>query len=741
MRQDSRLLRIFASFTIGFFIVNLLSITPALAGKGDTRKMRNHINRLKSEKSPYLLQHAGNPVDWYPWGPEAFEKALKENKPIFLSIGYSTCHWCHVMAHESFEDPEVAKLMNETFVSIKVDREERPDIDSVYMTVCQMMTGGGGWPLTVIMTPDKRPFLAGTYFPKESRFGRIGMLDLIPRIRDMWQKDRGKLLAAAEQVTVSLLKEPSPTAAHAPDKTMLGTTFEELRGHFDTQNGGFGGAPKFPTPHRLLFLLRYWKRTGDDRALAMTEKTLRAMRRGGMYDHIGYGFHRYSVDAEWLVPHFEKMLYDQALLAMAYTEGYQASGKKEYASTAREVLDYVSREMTAASGGFYSAEDADSEGVEGKFYLWGEAEVKKILGPDDSPLAIRIFSIGEGGNFTDQSTGEKPGANILHFAKPLKEGDSENKLSEEDLRKRVAAIREKLFAAREKRVRPHKDDKILTDWNGLMIAAFAAASRALDEPIYAEKAKNAADFVLTKMVDGKKRLLHRYRDGQAAVPAMLDDYAFLINGLIEIYETTFEVTYLEKALELNDALIAHFWDEKRGGFYFTADDAETPLTRRKEVYDSAIPSGNSVQMLNLLKLGRMTLNHSLEEKAAKTAAAFAADAESSPSSHTQFMTALDFATGPFYVVVVAGSATGEDTKKMLKALAKPFDPNLLVLFRPTGEESPAITRLAPFTKLQKSMDGKATAYVCENYNCKYPTTDLAEMIKQLGLKKDSTVSQ
>ncbi|MDQ7785669.1 MAG: thioredoxin domain-containing protein, partial [Desulfomonilaceae bacterium] len=507
-------------------------------------------NRLLNEKSPYLLQHAYNPVDWYPWGPEAFEKARTEQKPIFLSIGYSTCHWCHVMEHESFENEETAALMNGTFVSIKVDREERPDLDHLYMSVAQMMTGRGGWPLNVIMTPDKRPFFAGTYFPKESRFGRIGMDDLCNRIAELWSTRRDEVLQSAGKIVSAIRQVPDEQPGEAPDKSVLESAFRQLSQRFDPRRGGFGEAPKFPTPHNMLFLLRYWKRTGDSSALHMVEKTLEALRRGGVYDHVGFGFHRYSTDAEWLVPHFEKMLYDQAMLATAYLEAYQATGNDLYGRTADEIFTYVLRDMTSPQGGFYSAEDADSEGEEGKFYVWTLEEVRRILDDEEAEAVTEAFSLTADGNFREEATGRITGANIPHMRKSLDQVARTLDIPVEHARDLVERARRKLFEAREKRIHPHKDDKILTDWNGLMIAALAKGARVLGKPEYARAAAQAADFILGTLRSGDGRLLHRYRDGEAGLPAHVDDYAFFIWGLLELYEASFEVKYLKTALDL-----------------------------------------------------------------------------------------------------------------------------------------------------------------------------------------------
>ena len=694
--------------------------------------MTGKHNRLIFQKSPYLLQHAENPVDWYPWSEEAFEKAKKENKPVFLSIGYSTCHWCHVMAHQSFEDPEVAGLMNETFVSVKVDREERPDIDSVYMTVCQTMIGSGGWPLTIIMTPNKEPFFAATYIPKQAWFGRIGMLTLIPRIKELWSTRQAEVLSSATRIAASLQNTAPGAPGDSLNEPLLHLAYKQLLERFDDHHGGFGSAPKFPTPHNLLFLLRYWKRTDNEKALNMVEKTLQSMRRGGTYDQVGFGFHRYSTDSRWLIPHFEKMLYDQALLAIAYTEAYQATKKTEYAKTAHEIFTYVMRDMTSPEGVFYSAEDADSEGEEGKFYLWTSDEIKKVLSHERADLAVRLFNITADGNFADEVTGRKTGRNILHLTKSVEELAADLSVSVPDLRARIEEIQEELFAYREKRIHPHKDDKILTDWNGLMIAALAKGAQAFGEPRYANAARRAADFIIKSVRTAQGRLLHRYRDGEAALTAHVDDYAFLIYGLLELYEATFDVHYLETAMGLNEDLIRHFWDSENGGFYFTADDGERLLVRQKEVYDGAVPSGNSVAMLNLLRLGRITASADFEEKAAKIGGAFYGNVSQLPSAYTQLMAAADFAIGPSYEVVIAGDLQADDTRQMLDAIRGIFVPNKIVVLHPADQKPPPIDDIVPFIKDYSSIDGKATAYVCLDYNCQLPTKDIGSMLKLLG---------
>jgi uncharacterized protein YyaL (SSP411 family) len=612
----------------------------------EQQKAAKRANRLIYTKNPYLLQHAFNPVDWYPWGPEAFERAKKDDKPVFVSIGYSTCHWCHVMEKEVFDDPVSAEFMNEAFVCVKVDREERPDLDSIYMAASQMLTGSGGWPLNIIMTPDKKPFFAATYIPKEGRFGHMGMLELIPKIKDAWRERKDEVLSSAEQITAAL-REALPAAPGEDLGTeTLKRAFDQLVQHFDPLFGGFTDMPKFPTAHNLFFLLRYWKRTGEKKALEMVDKTLNAMLRGGIYDHLGFGFHRYATDRQWLVPHFEKMLYDQALISIAYVEACQATGRSEYEQTAREIFEYVFCVMTSPEGGFYCGEDADTEGVEGKFYLWRKEKIDRVLTKEEAELAAKVFNVTEEGNFTEPVTGEGTGTNILHLKGSFKDLASEFETPEDELKRRLESVRKKLFEERENRAHPHKDDKILTDWNGLMIAALAKGAQAFAEPRYASAAAKAAAFILKSMRTEDGGLLHSFCDGEARVNAFLDDYAFFIWGLIELYEATFMAGYLKAAIELNNILIKNFWDETEGGFYFTAVDAEALPARNKEVYDGAVPSGNSVAAYNLLRLGRITADTSLEEKAAKIVRVFSKSVVQAPSAYTQLMCAIDFAVGP-----------------------------------------------------------------------------------------------
>jgi uncharacterized protein YyaL (SSP411 family) len=660
-------------------------------------------NRLIDEKSPYLLQHAYNPVNWYPWGEEAFEKASREDKPIFLSIGYSSCHWCHVMEKESFEDAEVAQLFNKIFVCIKVDREERPDIDSVYMAVCQMMTGKGGWPLTIVMTPDKKPFFAATYIPKESRFGLIGIVDLLPRIQGLWIGERRKVLESAEGV-VSVLEGSTISKNKEMDISVLKSAYEELEMKFDETYGGFGGAPKFPLPHTILFLLRYWKRFREEKALTMVEKTVESMRLGGIWDHVGLGIHRYSTDQYWLVPHFEKMLYDQALLALACTEAFQATGNDAYKRMVEQILDYVLRDMTSPEGGFYTGEDADSEGEEGKFYTWREEEVVTAIGEE----MAQVFTVRKEGAFQIES-----GTNILHLRKPIPELD-----------KKIEESRKILFEIREKRVHPNKDEKILTDWNGLFIAALSRAANVFGKEIYSIAAQKAADFILKNMMDSQ--LYHRYYRKDVAVPGFVDDYAFFVWGLLEVYEATFDVKYLQYAVTLTEYMVNHFYDENEGGFYMVSDRSEHILVRQKQSYDGAVPSGNSVAALNLLRLARMTGNTKFEEKAAQLFTAFSGEVDKSPSSYTFLLTAFDFAVVSFEVVIV-GNKDSPDTQEMIAELRKMFIPNKVVIHRP-DEKSPEITTLSPFTADLVALDGKAAVYVCRDYVCSRPITEVTSLM-------------
>ncbi|MEA2083724.1 MAG: thioredoxin domain-containing protein [Thermodesulfobacteriota bacterium] len=680
-----------------------------------------HSNRLIHEKSPYLLQHAGNPVNWYPWGEDAFAKAGKEKKPIFLSIGYATCHWCHVMAHESFEDMEVARLLNKYYISVKVDREERPDVDKIYMSVCQSLTGRGGWPLSIFMTPEGRPFFAGSYFPKSSRMGMPGFMDVLKQVAAMWQNDRVSIVKAGETITTAIQPRSHSDGQCAPAGVeTLKKGYTQLARAFDPSQGGFGAAPKFPTPHHLTFLLRWHKRSGDSMPVEMVEKTLDAMRRGGIFDQIGFGFHRYSVDQKWLVPHFEKMLYDQALLSMAYTEACQATGKVKFAEVAREIFTYVLRDMTDRQGGFYSAQDADSEGKEGLFYVWTPREVREHVGEELGDLFCRFYDITEAGNFEE-------GCSIPHLRMSLETFALREGMEIKKLETSLKNAEVRLFDARKRRVHPLKDDKILTSWNGLMIAAFAKGYQVFGDQAYADAAAAAAEFILKNLKTADARLLRRYRQGDAAYPGYLDDYAFLTWGLIELYEATFKISYLEEAIALNEAMIDIFWDKQGGGLYFTGKGNEPLITRSKDIYDGALPSGNSVAALNFLRLGRLTGNTDLEKKADQLTRFFAAEVAEHPMAYTQLLAALDFMVGPSLEIVIAGDPALETTRAMIRAVRKRFLPNKVLLLRPDGAEGKKLAALSPFVKPMHPVDHQPAVYLCEQYRCRKPITKVSDL--------------
>ncbi|CVK21327.1 thioredoxin domain-containing protein [Sporomusa sphaeroides] len=684
-----------------------------------------HINHLVNEKSPYLLQHAHNPIDWYPWGEEAFAKAKEEDKPIFFSCGYSTCHWCHVMERESFENQDVAALLNNYFVAVKVDREERPDVDHIYMAVCQAVTGQGGWPLTIVMTPDKKPFFAGTYLPKHAKWGRPGIMEVLSMLKEQWDQNRDKIEEIGEKLAQSL-KQPAlkPEAGQLSQAT-LERAFSQLLNDFDPNHGGFGTAPKFPTPHNLLFLMRYWRRTGDKKAIAMVIKTLDAMSRGGIYDHLGYGFARYSTDAKWLAPHFEKMLYDNALLCYAYVEAYQCTDDPDFARIAGEIISYVLRDMTSPGGAFYSAEDADSEGVEGKFYIWSRQELLELLGPELGELFADVYNVTPEGNF-------EAGDNILNLiSRDLYDYAAQHDLDIHELEEKMAEARQLLYQAREQRIPPFKDDKILTAWNGLMIAALAKAARVLQREEYAEAAERAVEFVFTKLTaeDGK-RLLARYRDGHAAYLGYVDDYAFLLWGLLEVYETTFNPKYLRQALEISEELTRLFWDKENGGFYFTGNDGEELLLRPKEIYDGAIPSGNSVAALALLKLARLTEDNKYITLVETMFSCFSREVQHYPRAYTYFLLALDYYLSVPSHIVIAGEREDPEVQAMLAVAGGRFMPETTVVYNDPVYQTDN-WELIPVAAGQEAVGGRATGYICENFACRRPVHTLAEFEQML----------
>lgn len=675
-------------------------------------------NRLIHEKSLYLRQHAYNPVNWYPWCDEAFEKAQREDKPIFLSIGYSTCHWCHVMEKESFEDEEVAEILNKFFVSIKVDREERPDIDSIYMKVCYLFQNRGGWPLTIFMMPDKKPFFADTYIPKEDRYGKIGLKTLLLRIKELWDKNRDKIREVSEGIKETL---KNLTEIFGEQRNLSGATihkaYEGLRTIYDKSFGGFGNSPKFPLPLNFLFLHRYFYRYKNQNALEMSLETLKRMRMGGIYDQIGFGFHRYSTDRQWLLPHFEKMLYDNAFLMIAYTEAFQITKDEFFKIVAQEIATYLLKDLYSPFGAFYSAEDADSEGKEGEFYLWTYDEIKNYLTEEEFKIAEIVYSFQKEGNFYEEATGKKNGKNILYISKSFDQLKEELQIEKEDLMRKLEIIRNKLLNRRASRVRPLRDEKILTDWNSLGIIAFCKAGIAFEKDEYIDVAEKCMNFILKNMFDPSAKLLHRYSDGEASIFGYLEDYAYLIWALTELYFATFKNQYLLKALELTDFTIKHFYDSEKGGFYHTADYAEVVLERIKEIYDGVIPSGNSVMAYNLLRLARLTHNKDYEELAQKVLNFFSNNIEKMPSSHVFSIITLDLLiNGSIELITVPYNS--EEEIKFLKTLQSQFLPNFLLLIKDSQMEN-----IFEMIKSFKNIGENSTYYLCKNFTCEPPITD------------------
>jgi len=679
-------------------------------------KLYKKANYLVNEKSPYLLQHAYNPVDWYPWTEEAFDKAKALNKPIFLSIGYSTCHWCHVMERESFEDAEVAAVLNRDFISIKVDREERPDIDQIYMTFSHVSTGQGGWPLTVFLTPEKKPFYVGTYFPKNYKYGRPGLLEVLKGITNKWNQSRSEVETSAEKMTLMLNSLDRTEEETIFDRDVFRDTYDYFNQSFDVKYGGFGKEPKFPTPHNLFYLLRYFEANKESHALEMVEKTLTQMYKGGIFDHIGFGFSRYATDQAWLVPHFEKMLYDNALLIMAYAETYQVTGNALYKDIAEKIITYVTRDLMSPEGGFYCAEDADSEGEEGKFYVWTMDEVEKILGHDRSEFFIHYYPMTEEGNFE--------GKNILNLITTSIEIIQEN----QDIKDQLEVMAKELFNEREKRIHPHKDDKILTGWNGLMIATLAKAGRTFNNPSTIKQAEQAIEFIEKNLTGNDGRLFARYRQGDVKHLAYLDDYAFMIWGYIECYEATFKIEYLEKALKRVDDMVDLFGDEKgESGFYLYGKDAEQLIAKPKDIFDNAMPAGNSIAAYCLVRLGKMTGRKDLVDKAEAMFTYFEAKLNQSPMAFTMMLSAKLFAEEPTKEIVLAGKREEATIKAMIESLNKKYMPFSVVLL---NEEDGKLEQINDFAKNQRTSEGKATAYICENYHCEQPVTEI-EAFNQL----------
>jgi uncharacterized protein YyaL (SSP411 family) len=696
-----------------------------------------HTNRLASEQSPYLLQHAHNPVDWFPWGPEAFENARREDKPIFLSIGYSTCHWCHVMERESFENEDIAALLNRDFVPIKVDREERPDVDRIYMTFVQATTGGGGWPMSVWLTPDLEPFFGGTYFPPENRYGHPGFASLLTQIAAAWAADRDQIVDSARDIVEDLRQHTAVEAgrAGAVDRAILDSGFFAFRRTFDTRLGGFGEAPKFPRPSVYNFLLRYWARTKNQEALDMALFTLREMAKGGMHDQLGGGFHRYSVDERWRVPHFEKMLYDQAQLAISCLEAFQATGDPQYAETARRILDYVLRDMTGPEGGFYSAEDADSATdparpqlkSEGAFYVWSADEIRARAGQPAADWFCYRYGVEAGGNVAVDPHGEFTGKNILYQARTVEETALRFGRPLDEVRAGLEEAGRILLEARSERVRPHLDDKILTAWNGLMISAFARGGATLEEPRYAAAARRAAEFLIARMYHPQSgALLRRWRQGEAAIPAFLDDYALFTPGLLDLYEAQFDLRDLELAIRLTEKQMELFEDPEQGAFFASAADDDSLVLRVKEDYDGAEPSGNSVAAINLLRLARFTNRTTFRESAERTLAAFASRLAATPAALPQMLAACEWLLGEPREIVLVGDPGDAGTQALLRTLHSRFVPNRVVMLVDSPETRRALAASIPSIEFMEKVEGRASAYVCRNYTCQLPVAEAAK---------------
>ncbi len=690
-------------------------------------------NHLEGEKSRYLRQHADNPVDWYPWSQEPFEKAEEKDRPLFISIGYSSCHWCHVMAHESFEDEAVAELMNETFVCVKVDKEERPDVNNFFMNVARAMSNTGGWPLNVITTPEKEPIYAATYIPKESRPGMVGLKELAEKVDELWKNDRERLIETGSLV-LERLESDDLKQEGSLDISNLDSCFSHLKRDYSAKDGGFGTAPKFPSPHKMIFLLRYWDRKGNEKALEMAENTLLKMRRGGIYDHLGYGFHRYSTDREWRLPHFEKMLYDQGMMIWAYLEAFQATGDERFAKTVKEVIEYLVRDMGSKLGTFYSSEDADVGEEEGAYYTWTLDELIDVVHELDigdkketEKLLKTLFDVDEKGNYEEEATGKKTGKNVLYRRNSLEEMADESEKGLDELRPIYNEIREALLERREKRERPGKDKKILTDWNGLVLFALSRASRVLGKDLYLKRAKRCADFLLDEMVHGESRIYHSYIERGEKTPGNLDDHAYLVLGLIELYQASSEVRYLKKGIELTESMMEHHWDEERYGFYFAPDDVEELPFRNKEVYDGAYPTGNSIAFLSLSRLYGITGRDLFQKRADEMSRAFPDKISSLEGQYGMFMSALDLHYGPTSEIVVVGDEE-VDPIRINKRLETVYSPKKTVVFKTRDMDD--YPEGMSYLKGMKPIDG-VTYYLCRDFTCQNPTTDLSKLLNDL----------
>jgi uncharacterized protein len=739
-------------FRFGFLALTCLVASTNVSAQ-QTPVRPEHTNRLAHEKSPYLLQHAHNPVDWYPWGEEAFGKARRENKPIFLSVGYSTCHWCHVMAHESFENEEVAAVMNREFVNIKVDREERPDVDRVYMTFVQATTGGGGWPMSVWLTPDLKPFVGGTYFPPEDRFGQPAFKTVLERIATAWKENHDKIVEQGGKIVSALRESQSPASAEGKiDSAILDSAYQQIDRNYDPNEGGFGNAPKFPRPVTLNFLTRFYARDPESESgkhtLEVILFTLRKMAAGGMHDHIGGGFHRYSVDRYWHVPHFEKMLYDQAQLAIAYLDAFQITRDRQYAAVARDILDYVARDMTSKEGGFFSAEDADSpvDGIgdpghsktaEGAFYIWTKKEIDAALG-DAAEIFDFHYGVQSHGNAPEGSDpqNEFRGKNILIERHTIAETAKHFRKTEEEIGKLLAQSRAKLFSIRSKRPRPHLDDKIIAAWNGLMISAYARGAQVLDPATagrYLEIATRAAKFLQANLYDPSSEILYRnYRGARSDIEGFADDYAFVTQGLLDLYEASFDVEWLKFAVQLQETQDRLFFDEKNGGYFSTSGKDESVFLRMKDDNDGAEPAASSITALNLLRLSQFRDDKQMSERARKTIDAFTATLSHFPSAMPQMLVALDYSLSKPRQIVIAGKNDAAETKALLKEVSQHFLPKTILVLadgaegqKYLGEKNEAIRPMSP-------INGKPAAYVCENFTCKAPVTDSKRLAESLS---------
>jgi len=698
---------------------------------------QKHTNKLINETSPYLLQHAHNPVDWYPWGEEALDKAKRENKPIFLSIGYAACHWCHVMERESFENEEIAGILNENFVSIKVDREERPDLDDIYMTAVVAISGSGGWPMTVFLTPELKPFYGGTYFPPEDRWGRVGFKNLILRLKDFWQDDQSRTKLRQDARMLSQIVEQRTAISLPVDETarpgqsLLNSAQSELEAAFDSDWGGFSSAPKFPPSNAVMFLFRDYKNTGNERSLEMATFTLDKMHWGGIYDHLAGGFHRYSVDHQWLVPHFEKMLYDNAQLAVVYLEAYQVTGDKKYARIAQEIFSYEMTFMTDAAGILYSTEDADSQGKEGLFYLWTRNELDGILGRKDAEIFSRYYNVKKAGNFSSQEDYHK-GLNILHIRKKAATVAEELGMTEEQMEKTLSGIKKKLLDVRNKRIRPGMDDKAITSWNALMISAFARGFQVLEDRKYLDAAEKAARFIMTKMRTEDGRLLRTHRAGKSKFDAYLEDYAYTARAFVDLYESGFDERWLFAAEEMIEQIISQFWDEKNASLFNTSQYHDNLIVRTKSANDSATPSPAGVAVDSFMRLGKLLDKQDLLDKAQRILQANLPYMEKAPQGYLTLLMKADHSIHPPKEIAVVGQKNAEDTRSLLKAIHTRFLPNRVIsLLDPGSEKAVELARRIPLLTGREPVEGKATAYVCQNYACQLPVTDPEKLIKQL----------